>query len=155
MWWHWYLLLGLIILGAGWLVRDARCQWVAGLWCMGILAMQVHIGEPWHWVYAFALWTLVALFVGLRIGAVWSALFMAAIPLGYAALAVDSLMALGTEGRILAFTITEAAGVVAVIVGGSGLPNGFRRLGRARDRNRGIGILGARRALAYQENAAR
>ena len=149
MLWPWFLAFGLITLGAGWLASDRRGQWVAGIWCLGILLMQAEIPEPGRWIYAVALWTVLTTIVGLRSDTVMAALCMWLVPIGYGWLAADAfgLVPLGTGGQNFAFGITEAAGVAAVLAGGRGIPRGIGRWIRDQRASR-VASMGGGRSVA-------
>lgn len=127
MWWPFFLAFGLLVFALSWRAKDSRGEWVAGVWIIGIILMQLPIAEPFRWLYAAALWTMAALIVGLMINAAKAGLVMALVPVGYAGLFFDAAghAALGWM-KFAAFGITEVAGVAAVIIGGSA---GLRHVG--------------------------
>ena len=151
--WHGYLLLGLCAVMAGWLTNNRVCQWVAGLWCLGIILMQAPIEEPYRWLYAIALWTVLALFTGLHVRAALPAFFIALIPLGYAALLLNSGLPIGAVGVTIAFTVTELPGVIAIVVGGWGVPNGIRNLCTDYIKRCGTDSVGKRNTLFVAKGA--
>ncbi len=118
--WPWLLALGLIVLAAGRWRRDSLAMWVAGLWALGIALMQVPIQEPWRWLYAAGLWTVVSLVATWHVRAGWAALALWVIPAGYFGLAV------GAGPPIIWFAVTEAAGVAALIISSGGMFNDLR-----------------------------
>lgn len=147
MWWPFFLAFGLLVFALSWRAKDSRGEWVAGVWIIGIILMQLPIVEPFRWLYAAALWTMAALIVGLMINAAKAGLIMALIPVGYWALFFDAsgYVDLGWM-TFAAFGITELAGVAAVIVGGSeGLRHGWSSyFGRGRR------VLGRGRQMAME-----
>lgn len=122
MLWPFLIVFGLAVFGACRQAGERTGEWAAFWWVTGVVLMQAPVPEPWRWMYAAALWTIIPLFVGMRIGAARAALVMAAIPLGYWAIAANGfgIVALGTGGLNLAFAVTELAGVAAVLTAGWG-----------------------------------
>lgn len=135
---------------------DARAVWVAA-WCaVGVTAMQMPIGEPARWLYAATLWTFITVLIGLRRGNAAAAAVVWIIPAGYAGIyLVDDLIGReillpGTGWRDLAFGVTEAGFLAALIVGGRRLPRGNHRASRYR-RNR---VLAGGRSVAVEARPA-
>ncbi len=149
---------GAFVFIGGCIAKDGLAKWVSAWWVAGIVLMQADIGEPYRWLYAIALWTFLTVVVGLRVGATLPAAMMFLIPIGYAGLALDAfgvigwfladfdISGLGTGGQIVAFAITEAAGVAAVMIGARRVPRGLWRMDRIRRADR-IRILDYRRQV--------
>ena len=132
-WWHGYLALALLVLGAGLWQRDTRAAWVSGLWAAGILLMQLvrTVGEPEQWLLASALWTAIGMVVLLCRSVQWEAICFWTVGGAYLFLAVHHYLAApGTGGatEILAFALTEVPAVVAALIGGRGLHASVRSL---------------------------
>ena len=145
MLWPWFLAAALAVLGLGLCARDRLSVWMAGLWAVGIILTAltglVDILEPWRWLYAVAIWTTLAVIAACRYGAENAALCFWLIPVGY------FLLAVGTGPLWIWHGITEIAGVMAVVIGGRGIPNGIRNRIHGRSRS---GILAMGRGLADQ-----
>lgn len=120
MLWPWFLAFGVVAFALSWRSSDRRGEWVAGIWCLGIILMQLPVEEPFRWLYAGALWTFAALVVGLMVGAAKVALILALIPVGYWALYFDGQGFVQLDwAKVVAFAVTEIAGVAAVSFGSS------------------------------------
>lgn len=119
MWWPFYLAGSCIILGLGWWTRDSLAMWLGGLAAVGIVAMQLSLDEPWRWVYAATLWTLIAIVATFHVHAGWAALALWIIPVGY------FMLAIGTGWRTLAFAATEAPWVIAMLLAGWSATHGL------------------------------
>ena len=83
MWWPFYLLLASAVCVLGLLVKVEQATWIGGIVVVGIIAMQLPIDEPWRWVYAAVLWTVLATACLFRIGSEWAALALWLVPAGY------------------------------------------------------------------------
>ena len=130
MWWPFFLAFGLLVFWLAWRASDRRGEWVAGIWCLGIILMQLPVVAPFYWLYGASLWTVAALVIGLMVGAARVGLIVAAIPVGYWALYFNATghLPLGW-GEFVAFGITEFAGVLAVSIGaGKGIRHGWSGL---------------------------
>lgn len=149
--WPWLMAFGAFVYIGGCIARDGLAKWVSAWWVVGIVLMQADIEEPIRWLHSAALWTVLTVVVGVRVGATLPAALLFLIPVGYAGLALNAfgLVAFGTGGEILAFAITEVAGVAAVIAGARRVPRGLFRMDRVRRADR-IRILDYRRQVVAE-----